>query len=210
MSVALLTVGATSSAAKTFKESINVLRGPLSISTSSIQEALGVCWVGTAQATPAGTISSSGTTVTGSGTNFVSDAQVGDVIQASSQQRLVTAIGGTTSLTTDTAFSPVISAGSSFNIYRPLFRVDTDGTFTASATSTFLSADGRLGLGISAARCRLHIVEPTLGNEVVRVESTAGNDDPRESVYQNRAATTDPTQTTLHTLTVPARPPSIT
>jgi len=49
-----------------------------------------------------------------------------------------------------------------------------------------------------------HIYQPTLANEVQRLESTATNDDPRESVYQNRVATTDATVTTLHTVTIPA------
>lgn len=50
----------------------------------------------------------------------------------------------------------------------------------------------------------LHVVQPTLGNEAFRVESTATNDDPSERVFQNRAATTDATVTTLHSFTIPA------
>lgn len=44
----------------------------------------------------------------------------------------------------------------------------------------------------------------TLGSEVVRIQSTATNDDPAEKVYQNRVTTTDATQTTIHTFTIPA------
>lgn len=42
--------------------------------------------------------------------------------------------------------------------------------------------------------------QSTLGNEVTRLTSTATNDDPTVSTYQNRVATTDATVTTLHTV----------
>lgn len=65
--------------------------------------------------------------------------------------------------------------------------------------------DGLLGVGdIVLPSARVHIVEPTLGNAVQTLSSTATNDDPTETVYQNRTATTDATVTTLHTFTVPA------
>lgn len=44
----------------------------------------------------------------------------------------------------------------------------------------------------------------TLGSAVQTLSSTATNDDPTETVYQNRVATTDATVTTLHTFTIPA------
>jgi hypothetical protein len=50
----------------------------------------------------------------------------------------------------------------------------------------------------------LHVREGTLGNEVQRLESIATNDDPRESVYQQRIATTNNTQTFATIYTVPA------
>jgi hypothetical protein len=50
----------------------------------------------------------------------------------------------------------------------------------------------------------LTVVQATLGNEVLRLQSTATNDDPAESVIQARIATTDATVTTLHTFTIPA------
>ena len=58
--------------------------------------------------------------------------------------------------------------------------------------------------GDQTASARVHISEPTLGNEVFRIESVATNDDPSERVFQNRVATTDATVTTLHTYTIPA------
>lgn len=69
-----------------------------------------------------GTISSSGTTVTGTGTVFTRDLAVNGTISAAGQIRKVTAIASNTSLTTDTAFFPALSAGTAY-------------TFTVSATS---------------------------------------------------------------------------
>lgn len=51
---------------------------------------------------------------------------------------------------------------------------------------------------------KLHILQGTLGGEVVRFESSATNDDPVEILYQNRVATTTATVTALHVFTVPA------
>ncbi len=63
---------------------------------------------------------------------------------------------------------------------------------------------GKVSINNATTSARLSVTESTLGNEVHRLESVATNDDPRESVYQNRVATTDATVTTLHTFTVPA------
>lgn len=68
----------------------------------------------------------------------------------------------------------------------------------------FLDASANtIGINQSTPVARFHITESTLGNEVFRLESVATNDDPRESVYQNRVATTNATQTTIHTFTIP-------
>ncbi len=91
-----------------------------------------------------GTISSSGSTVTGSGTSFTSQLQVGDLIVSRSQVRNVSAIASNTSLTTqgavdpsnvtttiNDAFSPTLS-GASFSYIRPqvvLSKTDTDIQF---------------------------------------------------------------------------------
>lgn len=63
---------------------------------------------------------------------------------------------------------------------------------------------GDANIGGTSASARLHVQEQTLGDEVFRIESVATNDDVAERVYQNRAATTDATVTTIHTITVPA------
>ena len=57
-----------------------------------------------------GTVSSSGVTVTGSGTAFTTQLQVGDVIVSDSQVRIVATITSTTVLTTDAAFSGALSS----------------------------------------------------------------------------------------------------
>jgi len=71
-------------------------------------------------------------------------------------------------------------------------------TPTAKLTTTgFLSGNG-------SPLAQLHSYQGTLGSDVLRLESVATNDDPRESTYQNRVATTNNTQTTLHTFTLAA------
>lgn len=50
----------------------------------------------------------------------------------------------------------------------------------------------------------LSVQQQTIGTLVWQITTNATNDDPTENTYQNRAATTDATQTTLHTLTIPA------
>lgn len=91
------------------------------------------------------------------------------------------------------------------------FRLNADGQLqlpTAGAGAGILLG-GNVQLYHSAANVltvpdQLTVQQQTLGNEVQRFESIATNDDPRESVFQNRAATTDATVTTLHTVTIPA------
>ena len=81
------------------------------------------------------------------------------------------------------------------------FRVegDTDPNLLVADAS----ADG-VAIGVAAAQAKLHVMQLTGGNEVLRVESTTSGDDPRWSVFQNRVATTDATVTTLHTFTIGA------
>lgn len=50
----------------------------------------------------------------------------------------------------------------------------------------------------------LQVSQSTLGSGVIRYSSTATNDDPTVTIYQNRVTTTDATPTTLHTVTIPA------
>lgn len=80
-----------------------------------------------------------------------------------------------------------------------------DGSFAANERLRINSAgDGGLGTIGTTAAARWHVIENTLGDPVQILQSTATNDDPKETVYQGRAATTNNTVTTLLTLTVPA------
>lgn len=64
-----------------------------------------------------GTVSSSGTTVTGTSTTFTSDLSVGSYIKAGGKTQRVESIASDTSLTTTNAFSPALS-GASFELAR--------------------------------------------------------------------------------------------
>lgn len=55
-------------------------------------------------------------------------------------------------------------------------------------------------LGGAALEGLLTVKQPTVGNEVVRLESETVDENPRESVYQGREKTTDATTATLCTL----------
>jgi len=76
---------------------------------------LGLYPTGESGTTGTGTISSSGTTVTGVGTAFLTDISVGQYIKSGTQKRQVTVVTNDTSLTTATAFSPALS-GASYSI----------------------------------------------------------------------------------------------
>lgn len=100
-----------------------------------------------------GTISSSGTTVTGSGTNFTAQVGVGDRITASSQTRVITAVGGATSLTTNTAFSPVIDAGTAFTFQKPLLKLEDN----SSNSKLIVDINGNVGIQTTAPNSKLQI-----------------------------------------------------
>lgn len=59
-----------------------------------------------------------------------------------------------------------------------------------------------VGIGSTTASARIHSNELTIGNPVLRLSSTATNDDPVLDVIQNRVTTTDATVTTIHTYAV--------
>jgi hypothetical protein len=90
--------------------------------------------------------------------------------------------------------------------------VNADGTFRIEDYSTGSVINNMLfsivagvpyvGIGIgSIPSATLHINQATLGSDIFRLVSTATNDDPTESTFQNRVATTDATVTTIHTFT---------
>ncbi|MCP4570367.1 MAG: hypothetical protein GY841_22525 [FCB group bacterium] len=61
-----------------------------------------------------GTVASTGTTVTGTGTNFSTELAAGDRITAAGRRRTVTAVTSDTELRVDAAFSPNLPAGTTF------------------------------------------------------------------------------------------------
>jgi len=71
------------------------------------------------------------------------------------------------------------------------------GTITANL-NFLISADSGVNNGYIGFR------NVTIGNEVTRIFADATNDDPNERTFLNRVATTNNTQTTLHTFTIPA------
>jgi ligand-binding sensor domain-containing protein len=82
-----------------------------------------------------GTISSQGTTVTGVGTTFSTELNVGDVVMAADQARVVLAIGADTQLTLDSAFNQDLPANTAFYVRR------SDTLFAGTADGVFLSSD---------------------------------------------------------------------
>jgi hypothetical protein len=79
------------------------------------------------------------------------------------------------------------------------------GTNIGIRNASSLRQIGGAMFGVAAANTALvHIQAQSLGIEVLRLESVAANDAPRESVYQNRLATIDATANqTLHTFAIP-------
>jgi len=66
------------------------------------------------------------------------------------------------------------------------------------------STSGNFAVGTTSPQARAHIVQATLGNEVLRLDSIASNDDPSERTYQNKVTTTDATATTIATIAIPS------
>lgn len=90
-----------------------------------------------------GTVSSSGTTVTGVGTAFLSQLHIGDSITASGQIRTVFSIASNTSLTTSASFSPVLPAATAFTYQLALERWTND----SGAILGFQDVQGRILIG---------------------------------------------------------------
>ena len=84
---------------------------------------------------------------------------------------------------------------------------DTDFSVSGDTNDDIFYIDAgneRVGIGTNAPSARFNLLEGTLGNEALRVESTATGDDPNYKIFQNRVATTDATATTLHSVTLAA------
>ena len=108
---------------------------------------------GAAAVTGTGTVSSSGTTVTGASSAFTTQLNVGDIIIASGQTRTVTAITSATVLTTDIAFNPAIGAGTAYTFQQPIARMAN----SAGTMQAVLSAQGNLGVGTATPVAQLAV-----------------------------------------------------
>ena len=82
-----------------------------------------------------GTISTSGTTITGSGTVFNAELVAGSTVYAGGQARRVTSVGTNTLATINSAFSPDLPAGTTFIHNKPIFVMD--------------QATGNAGMGVA-------------------------------------------------------------
>ncbi len=84
-----------------------------------------------------GTVTPSGTAVTGTSTLFTTQARIGDTLIVANQSRRITAIANDTSLTVDTPFGTTIS-NAAFRITTPVYSVGDTGaaTYKNSVNST--------------------------------------------------------------------------
>jgi hypothetical protein len=88
-----------------------------------------------------GTVSSTGTTVTGSGTLFLSELKVGDVIRAVNESRVVASITNDTSLTIDEAIVAADWSAASFTHENPK-RIQKGATVFNTSDSTAMVYSG--------------------------------------------------------------------
>ena len=137
---------------------------------------------GTAAITGSGTIAGSSTTITGSGTNFGVQVHVGDTIVSSGQTRVITAIASTTSATVAYAFSPAITAGTSYTYQQPIANF-----LTSSGTSNFMmAANGSVGFGgVPSSYFEINAGSLASNANLMKLDSSG----PNSSVVLNDTAT---------------------
>ena len=94
---------------------------------------------GTSNTSLSGTVTSSANTITGSGTTFTSDFDVGDEIKSGAQAgRRIFSIASDTSLVTSRQFDPVLSSATTYGKggnYRTLLKLQVTANTTAALTS---------------------------------------------------------------------------
>lgn len=78
-------------------------------------------------------------------------------------------------------------------------------TATGGVIAMYVTSAQKVAIGNQnqSPQARLDVTEPTLGQAVKKESTVATNDDPCILTYQNRLATTNNTQTTLHTFAIP-------
>jgi len=151
---------------------------------------LGRFWVHSEPYVGGGNISTSGTTVTGTGTSFTTDMMIGSEIWVDisneiknpkddqRQIRRVTAINSDTSLVIHAAFDPDLPSGTDYNYTVPIFSVTTDekvGISTISPTEK-LDVNGKARIRVLPTGGALDNVVVADSNGVlhIRDESTIG------------------------------------
>lgn len=98
-----------------------------------------------------------------------------------------------TALTGNKAYTRLQATSGGQNVFLQLL-AESDGNSYGYVDSKFLVG------GSTVPNASLDVSQLTLGSEVLRLFSNAFNDDPTESLYQNRVATTDATATVIHTV----------
>lgn len=102
---------------------------------------------------PTGTISTSGTTVTGVGTNFTQVFKVGDQFISREDSRVITSITSDTSLTIDSGFVPNRIVGSNYNNVGAIFDSGNVGIGTNIPKYKLeVSSDQRIGISSSGTK----------------------------------------------------------
>jgi hypothetical protein len=98
-----------------------------------------------------GTATASGTTVTGTGTIFLTQARPGDIIMIAGQMRTVQAVSSDSSLTVTAAFNPSIAAVSAIKVINTTLSGTTDTTVVRGSTSGVVSVTngGTTVLGVN-------------------------------------------------------------
>jgi hypothetical protein len=98
-----------------------------------------------------GTITSSGTAVTGSGTIFDSELASGDFIYASGEVAEVSSVNSASSVTLVAAFSSDISSGVSFEYISPIWSEEHEDQEIGAYDGVFTLEIGSIGTGFNAA-----------------------------------------------------------
>ncbi len=126
--------------------------------------------VGDVAITGTGTISSSATTVTGVNTIFSTQLNIGDVIIASGQTRVVTGITSGFSLTIDKAFLSDLSTVT-FTFQKPI----TILANSVGSTKLILNSLGNVGIGTAAPTATLNISGSSAIAVALAVDTYTGN-----------------------------------
>jgi hypothetical protein len=163
-----------STGTQVFKEAYNQFEGVTSFgaNASSAGGPTGVVYIAALEATGIGTVSTSGTSVSGSGTKFdhagkahyYGNPVVGDILVHTSSERgrMITATSSQTAATIERGFPSDLGGGTSFKYAKPILLWNTlvgahDNTLSGRYTGGAISAFGYLGIGTQAPVAPLEI-----------------------------------------------------